>query len=242
MPTSEGACVLQVDAIEVFYADVRALSDVSLHVSKGEIVTLIGANGAGKSTTLRAISGLLRPRRGQITYDGVSLATIPPSAMIRKGVAHIPEGRRLFPQMTVFENLIVGLSGSPLWKERGDLVAEVLTLFPGLKERRSQLAGSLSGGEQQMVAIGRGLICQPQMLILDEPSLGLAPVIVERIFEVLQKVNRQGMTILLVEQNARLALELASRGYVVENGRTTMEGTGAELLANDYVTKAFLGL
>jgi len=234
--------VLQVDAIEVFYADVRALSDVSLHVSKGEIVTLIGANGAGKSTTLRAISGLLRPRRGQITYDGVSLATIPPSAMIRKGVAHIPEGRRLFPQMTVFENLIVGLSGSPLWKERGDLVAEVLTLFPGLKERRSQLAGSLSGGEQQMVAIGRGLICQPQMLILDEPSLGLAPVIVERIFEVLQKVNRQGMTILLVEQNARLALELASRGYVVENGRTTMEGTGAELLANDYVTKAFLGL
>lgn len=234
--------MLQVDAIEVFYADVRALSDVSLHVSKGEIVTLIGANGAGKSTTLRAISGLLRPRRGQITYDGVSLATIPPSAMIRKGVAHIPEGRRLFPQMTVFENLIVGLSGSPLWKERGDLVAEVLTLFPGLKERRSQLAGSLSGGEQQMVAIGRGLICQPQMLILDEPSLGLAPVIVERIFEVLQKVNRQGMTILLVEQNARLALELASRGYVVENGRTTMEGTGAELLANDYVTKAFLGL
>lgn len=234
--------MLQVDAIEVFYADVRALSDVSLHVNKGEIVTLIGANGAGKSTTLRAISGLLRPRRGQIAYDGVSLATIPPSAMIRKGVAHIPEGRRLFPQMTVFENLIVGLSGSPLWKERGDLVAEVLTLFPGLKERRSQLAGSLSGGEQQMVAIGRGLICQPQMLILDEPSLGLAPVIVERIFEVLQKVNRQGMTILLVEQNARLALELASRGYVVENGRTTMEGTGAELLANDYVTKAFLGL
>lgn len=234
--------MLKVDEIDVYYGDAQALAGVSLEVEDGQIVALLGANGAGKSTTLRAISGILRPRSGRIMLNGVRLDQLPAHEVVRCGVAHVPEGRRLFPQMTVEENLIMGAFYPAAWKRREESLARVYDLFPRLKERSRQLAGTLSGGEQQMCAIGRALMGQPRLLMLDEPSLGLAPNIVEKIFEVIQEINDQGVTILLVEQNAHLALQTAHVGYVLENGRVVRHGAARELLGDNYVRQAYLGL
>jgi len=211
-------------------------------VNDGEIVTLLGANGAGKSTTLRTISGLLRPKKGRVTLSGVRLDRIEPHQIILHGLSHVPEGRRLFPSMTVWENLSVGAYIPPAWKDRSAAMEEMMEIFPILKERRDQLAGTLSGGEQQMCAIARAMVSRPKFLLLDEPSLGLAPVIVEKIFEVAQQINRKGVTVLLVEQNAHIALQIAHRGYVIETGRVVMEGEASRLIQDDYIKQAYLGL
>lgn len=234
--------MLRVEQIDVFYGDAQALTGVSLEVNQGEIVTLVGSNGAGKSTTLRAISGLLRPRRGSIAMNGVRLDQIPSHRVVEHGVAHVPEGRRLFPQMTVRENLVLGAFSRKQGPDLQDSLARVYELFPRLKERANQLAGTLSGGEQQMCSIARALMAHPKLLMLDEPSLGLAPNLVETIFQVLQEINRTGVTILLVEQNAHLALQVAHRGYVLETGRVTLSGPGTDLFRNEYVRQAYLGL
>ena len=234
--------MLIVNNIDVFYGDAQALWDVSLGVEEKEIVTLLGANGAGKSTTLRAISGLLKPRKGTISLAGVSLDQIEPYQIILHGLSHVPEGRRLFPSMTVMENLLVGAYAPLAWKGRSSSLKEMMEIFPILKERRDQLAGTLSGGEQQMCAIARAMVSQPKVLLLDEPSLGLAPVIVERIFEVIQRINQKGVTILLVEQNAQLALQIAHRGYVMETGHVVMEGPASQFLQDEYIKQAYLGL
>jgi len=234
--------MLEVKNIDVFYGDAQALWDVSLTVNDGEIVTLLGANGAGKSTTLRTISGLLRPKKGSVTLSGVRLDRIEPYQIILHGLSHVPEGRRLFPNMTVWENLSVGAYIPPAWKDRSAAMEEMMEIFPILKERRDQLAGTLSGGEQQMCAIARAMVSRPKVLLLDEPSLGLAPVIVEKIFEVAQQINRKGVTVLLVEQNAHIALQIAHRGYVIETGRVVMEGEANRLIQDDYIKQAYLGL
>ncbi len=234
--------MLEVKNIDVFYGDAQALWDVSLTVNDGEIVTLLGANGAGKSTTLRTISGLLRPKKGSVTLSGVRLDRIEPHQIILHGLSHVPEGRRLFPNMTVWENLSVGAYIPPAWKDRSAAMEEMMEIFPILKERRDQLAGTLSGGEQQMCAIARAMVSRPKVLLLDEPSLGLAPVIVEKIFEVAQQINRKGVTVLLVEQNAHIALQIAHRGYVIETGRVVMEGEANRLIQDDYIKQAYLGL
>jgi branched-chain amino acid transport system ATP-binding protein len=234
--------MLEVKNIDVFYGDAQALWDVSLTVNDGEIVTLLGANGAGKSTTLRTISGLLRPKKGSVTLSGVRLDRIEPYQIILHGLSHVPEGRRLFPSMTVWENLSVGAYIPPAWKDRSAALEEMMEIFPILKERRDQLAGTLSGGEQQMCAIARAMVSRPKVLLLDEPSLGLAPVIVEKIFEVAQQINRKGVTVLLVEQNAHIALQIAHRGYVIETGRVVMEGEANRLIQDDYIKQAYLGL
>ncbi len=234
--------MLEVKNIDVFYGDAQALWDVSLTVKDGEIVTLLGANGAGKSTTLRTISGLLRPRKGSVTLSGVRLDRIEPHQIILHGLSHVPEGRRLFPNMTVWENLSVGAYIPPAWKDRVGALEEMMEIFPILKERRDQLAGTLSGGEQQMCAIARAMVSRPKVLLLDEPSLGLAPVIVEKIFEVAQQINRKGVTVLLVEQNAHIALQIANRGYVIETGHVVMEGEASRLIQDDYIKQAYLGL
>jgi branched-chain amino acid transport system ATP-binding protein len=234
--------MLDIRAVDVFYGDAQALAGVSLRVNAGEIVTLIGANGAGKSTTLRTISGLMKPRHGTIMLDGRRLDIVPPHSIAAAGIRHVPEGRRLFPNMTVRENLIMGAYGQMLWKTRLDGLARVYEIFPRLAERASQLGGTLSGGEQQMCAIGRALMGQPKLLMLDEPSLGLAPNIVHQMFEVIRNISRQDVTILLVEQNAQLALEIADRGYVMATGHIVLEGAGRELLDNAHVRQAYLGL
>jgi branched-chain amino acid transport system ATP-binding protein len=234
--------MLEIKNIDVFYGDAQALWDVSLTVEEGEIVTLLGANGAGKSTTLRTISGLLKPKKGSVTLSGVRLDRIEPYQIILHGLSHVPEGRRLFPNMTVWENLSVGAYITPAWKDRTGAMEEMMEIFPILKERRAQLAGTLSGGEQQMCAIARAMISRPKVLLLDEPSLGLAPVIVERIFEVIQRINQKGVTVLLVEQNAHIALQVANRGYVIETGRVVMEGEANRLSQDDYIKQAYLGL
>ena len=234
--------MLEVKNIDAFYGDAQALWDVSLAVNDGEIVTLLGANGAGKSTTLRTISGLLRPKKGSVTLSGVRLDRIEPHQIILHGLSHVPEGRRLFPSMTVWENLSVGAYIPPAWKERSAAMEEMMEIFPILKERRDQLAGTLSGGEQQMCAIARAMVSRPKFLLLDEPSLGLAPVIVEKIFEVAQQINRKGVTVLLVEQNAHIALQIAHRGYVIETGHVVMEGEASRLIQDDYIKQAYLGL
>lgn len=234
--------MLEIKNIDVFYGDAQALWDVSLTVKEGEIVTLLGGNGAGKSTTLRTISGLLKPRRGSISLSGVRLDRIEPYQIILHGLSHVPEGRRLFSNMTVMENLMVGAYIPPAWKNRSPALEEVVKIFPVLQERRNQLAGTLSGGEQQMCAIARAMVSRPRILLLDEPSFGLAPVIVERIFEVIQRINQNGVTILLVEQNAHISLQVAHRGYVIETGRVVLEGESSRLLEDDYVKKAYLGL
>lgn len=237
-----GANLLEISNIDVFYGDAQALWNISLRVARGEIVSLLGGNGAGKSTTLRTISGILKPRRGEVSLSGVRLDRIPPHQIISHGLAHVPEGRRLFPNMTVMENLLAGTYLLSAWKGRMAAVEEMGKIFPVLKERRNQLAGTLSGGEQQMCAIARALVSRPRILLLDEPSLGLAPVIVERIFEVIQKINREGVTVLLVEQNAHIALQIAHRGYVIETGRVVLEGAADSLLDSKYVKQAYLGL
>jgi branched-chain amino acid transport system ATP-binding protein len=234
--------MLEIKNLDVFYGDAQALWDVSLLVKEGEIVTLLGANGAGKSTTLRTISGLLKPQKGSISLSGVRLDRIEPYQIILHGLSHVPEGRRLFPNMTVWENLSVGAYIPPAWKGRSAAMEEMMEIFPALKERKEQLAGTLSGGEQQMCAIARALISRPRVLLLDEPSLGLAPVIVERIFEVIGRINQKGVTVLLVEQNAHIALQVAHRGYVIETGRVVMEGEAKRLNQDEYIKQAYLGL
>ena len=234
--------MLEVNNIDVYYGDAQALWDVSLAVEEKEIVTMLGANGAGNSTTLRAISGLLKLKKGSISLAGVRLDRIEPHQIILHGLSHVPEGRRLFPSMTVMENLLVGAYAPIAWKGRSSALNEMMEIFPILKERRNQLAGTLSGGEQQMCAIARAMVSQPKVLLLDEPSLGLAPVIVERIFEVIQRINQKGVTILLVEQNAQLALQIAHRGYVIETGHVVTEGPASQLLRDEYIKQAYLGL
>ncbi len=234
--------LLRVDGIEVGYGDLTAVRDVSLEVREGEAVALIGANGAGKTTTLRAVSGLLPLRRGRIEFQGQRLDGLGPAEIVARGIAHVPEGRQLFPTMTVRENLELGARSRAARSGRAGMLERVFDLFPRLRERREQLAGTLSGGEQQMCAIGRGLMARPRLLMLDEPSLGLAPVLVKAIFEDLGRINGQGITVLLVEQNVLRSLHLAHRGYVLENGRMTLSGRRDELLASGHIKQAYLGL
>ena len=233
--------MLEVEKINVFYGDAQALWDVSLTVCKGEIVTLVGSNGSGKSTTLKAISGLASPSSGEISLEETRIDRMAAHRIVEMGVAQIPEGRRLWPGLSVRENLELGAYTKAARAVRDETMEWVLGLFPLLKARRDQLAGTLSGGEQQMLAIGRGLLSCPKLLILDEPSLGLAPLLVAEVFETIQKINREGMTILLVEQNVNHALAISNRGYVLETGRIVLSGKGKELLADEHVKTAYLG-
>jgi branched-chain amino acid transport system ATP-binding protein len=233
---------LTVDGLAAGYGDLLAVRSATLEVGEGECVALIGANGAGKTTTLRAVSGLLPLRAGRIAFEGRSLGGLAPREIVERGVAHVPEGRQIFPSLSVRENLDMGARSRPARAARRVTLETVFALFPRLAEREAQLAGTLSGGEQQMLAIGRGLMARPRLLLLDEPSLGLAPLVVRSIFEILRTVNRQGATILLVEQNVRRALEFSSRGYVLENGETVLAGRREELLGSGYVRQAYLGM
>jgi branched-chain amino acid transport system ATP-binding protein len=237
-----GPPLLEVDAIDVFYGDVQVLYGLSLQVRAGEIVTLLGSNGAGKTTTLRAISGLRAPRRGDVRFRGASLLEVPAAARVELGIALVPEGRELWPQLSVVENLELGAYGRRARGASARNLDRVLAIFPRLAERRRQLAGSLSGGEQQMCAIGRALMSEPTLLMLDEPSLGLAPVVVEQVMGVVAELHRGGTTVLLVEQNLRQALAIADRGTVIETGRVRLEGPSAELAANGEIRAAYLGL
>ena len=232
--------ILKVEDINVYYGSIHAIKGVSFEVNEGEIVTLIGANGAGKSTTLNTISGLLHSKTGSVTFMGENLGKVPCHKIVSKGLALVPEGRRVFLQMTVQENLEMGAftQGS---KTLDDDLERVYTQFPRLKERMKQVAGTLSGGEQQMLAMGRALMSHPKLLMLDEPSMGLAPILVEQIFEIIQNLHKDGTTILLVEQNAAAALRVADRGYVLETGKIVTSGTGKELLASPAIKKAYLG-
>ena len=232
--------MLKVESIDVAYGEIRALKSVGLEVGRGEIVTLLGNNGAGKTTTLKTISGLLHPTQGSITLEDESLVGVPPHAIVARGVAHVPEGRRIFNRLSVRENLMMGAYLRSDGKITADL-DRVFALFPRLAERIAQVAGTLSGGEQQMLAIGRALMASPRLLLLDEPSMGLAQVLVEQIFDTITDINRQGMTILLVEQNAAMALSIAHRGYVLETGSIALAGTSTELSDNADVRRAYLG-
>jgi branched-chain amino acid transport system ATP-binding protein len=231
--------LLEVDKIEVRYGAIRALKNVSFSVDEGEIVALLGANGAGKTTTQKTVSGMLRPALGQIRYDGQRIDGIPAHELINLGICHVPEGRHVFPRMTVAENLEMGAFRFKKPDEK--VLAHVLELFPRMQERYKQQAGTLSGGEQQMLAIGRALMGKPRLLLLDEPSMGLAPLIVKQIFDIIREINDEGVTVLLVEQNAAQALGLANRGYVMETGEIVLTGTGKDLLADDRVRAAYLG-
>ena len=232
--------LLEVNNINVYYGAIHAIKGISFSVDEGEIVTLIGANGAGKSTTLHTISGLLRSKTGDIQFDGKPIGHMAPHLIVKEGLAHVPEGRRVFQQMTVEENLEMGAFTQPNSTVDPGL-EQVYEQFPRLKERRFQIAGTLSGGEQQMLAMGRALMSKPKLLMLDEPSMGLAPILVEQIFEIIQQLHKAGTTILLVEQNAQMALSVADRAYVLETGRITLSGTGTELAQSDEVKKAYLG-
>lgn len=233
--------MLNVENLQVYYGAIHALKGVSFHLKKGEIVALIGANGAGKSTVLNTISGILRAQAGSVCFEGQELQQVPPQEIVRKGVIQVPEGRKVFSRMTVAENLEMGAyTQSDRTTIERDLEA-VFERFSRLRERRSQLGGTLSGGEQQMLAIGRGLMAHPKLLLLDEPSMGLSPILVEQIFDIIQDINQQGTSILLVEQNAQMALAIANRAYVLETGKIVMQGTGDELLEDPSVIKAYLG-
>jgi len=232
---------LAVESVHAYYGHIHALHGISLTVEEGEIVTLIGANGAGKSTTLKTISGFLRPRPGKVLLDGASISGLAPHDITRRGICMVPEGRRIFPRMTVLENLEMGAFARHDRQGIQDDLDRVNTLFPRLKERIAQVAGTLSGGEQQMLAIGRGLMARPKILLLDEPSMGLAPVLVELIFQTIRNINAQGVTILLVEQNALMALRIARRGYVLETGRIVLTDQAERLRQNDLVRKSYLG-
>lgn len=233
--------MLKIENLEVAYGNIKAIKGISLEVNQGEIVTLIGSNGAGKSTTLRAISGILKPRSGSITFNSERIDGVEGHEIVAKGICQSPEGRRIFPKMTVDENLDLGAFLRNDKQEIANDRQRVLELFPRLKERIDQKAGTMSGGEQQMLAVGRALMGSPKLLLLDEPSMGLAPVLVEMIFETIEKINKQGTTILLVEQNALAALSIANRAYVLESGSIKMSGKAKDLISNDEVTKAYLG-
>jgi len=234
--------MLKVSHIDVSYGDVQVLWDVSFEVKEKEILVLVGANGAGKSTTLRTISGLLRPSKGSIEFDGIRLDKIPDHKTVKVGIVQVPEGRRLFPDMTVEENLIMGSLAPKAKAKRKETLQWIYSLFPRLKERRKQYARTLSGGEQQMCAVGRGLMSLPKLLMFDEPSLGLAPILVQEIFRMVQKINQEGVTVFLVEQNVKQTLTICTRAYVLENGRILLEGSGNELLNNDYIRESYLGI
>ena len=231
--------MLKVDNINVYYGQIHALKDVSIEVNEGEIVALIGANGAGKSTTLRTISGLLRSKTGSITLFDEDISKTDACKLVSRGLAHVPEGRRVFLQMTVLENLEMGAFTNPSNVKEG--IAEVFERFPRLKHRKNQIAGTLSGGEQQMLAMGRALMSRPKILMLDEPSMGLAPILVQQIFVIIRELHEAGATILLVEQNAEMALNIADRAYVLESGKIKLSGTGKELAQSDEIKKAYLG-
>ncbi|MEA1936428.1 MAG: ABC transporter ATP-binding protein [Thermodesulfobacteriota bacterium] len=234
--------MLKVNNINVFYGDLQVIWDITFHVKEKEIVVLVGANGAGKSTTLKTISSILTPGNGTIEFMGVRLDQLPANKIIEYGIVHVPEARRLFPDMNVEENLIMGSLRGGANAKRYKTMDYVYGLFPILGERRKQMAGTLSGGEQQMLALGRGLMGHPRLMMFDEPSLGLSPLLTEQIFDMVRKVNEEGVTVLMVEQNVRQTLAMCDRAYVLENGRTVLEGTGKELMNNDHVKEAFLGI
>jgi branched-chain amino acid transport system ATP-binding protein len=234
--------MLRLKNVRTFYGRIQALWDVSLEVREGEIVTLVGANGAGKSTMLNTISGILHPRSGSVEFLGKRIEGQPAAEVVEQGISHVPQGGRLFPEMMVVENLEMGAYPLQAWKLRKETIKQVYQVFPRLEERKSQIVSTLSGGEKQMVAIGRGLMARPRLCILDEPSYGLAPLAVLEIFRVVRTLRDHGITVLMVEQNVRQALEMADRGYVMENGRIVLEGKGHDLIENDHVRKAYLGL
>jgi branched-chain amino acid transport system ATP-binding protein len=234
--------VLKVSDIDVYYGDLQALRGVSIEVARGEIVSVIGSNGAGKSSLLKTISGMLALRRGSISLDGKDISQAPSLRIVERGISHVPEGRQIFPTMSVLENLEMGAQFPRTRKVQRETMQQVFGYFPRLKERLHQKAGTLSGGEQQMLAMGRGLMSLPGLMMLDEPSLGLAPVLVSTIFEIVEKINRQGTAILLIEQNVFHSLKISHRGYVLENGQIALSGTGRELLENPHIRKTYLGL
>ena len=233
--------MLQIEDLQVYYGAIHALKGIQFHLEQGEIVALIGGNGAGKSTTLNTISGLLRPQSGKITFQNEDITVVPPQDIVRRGVVHVPEGRHIFPKLSVQENLEMGAYIFSNQDQIQQDMESVMNRFPRLRERRKQFGGTLSGGEQQMLAIARGLMARPSLLLLDEPSMGLSPILVEQIFEIIREINTQGTSILLVEQNAQMALSIADRGYVLETGRITLEGAAQELLENPMVIEAYLG-
>lgn len=234
--------MLTIDKLNFSYGDMQVLWDIDLQVNEGEIVTVVGANGAGKSTTLKNISRLVRPTSGTISFQGEELKGLESHQIVEKGIVQVPEGRKIFPEMTVLENLRMGSFIKSARPDREANVERVFTMFPRLKEREKQLGGTMSGGEQQMLAIARGLMAKPKLLLLDEPSLGLSPLFVKIIFEIIQEINRQGVTILLVEQNVFQSLKISNRAYVLETGRVVLSGTGTDLLNNEHIKKAFLGM
>lgn len=234
--------MLTVSGIDAYYGDLQVLWDVSFEVKEKEIVVLVGANGAGKSTTLRTISALLAPKKGTIEFEGRRIDRLPANKIIEHGIVHVPEARRLFPGMTVEENLIMGSLFGEAKRKRHETMEYVYSLFPRLKERKRQTGGTLSGGEQQMLAVGRGLMSLPKLMMLDEPSLGLAPLLVQEIFHMVKQINEEGVTVLLVEQNVRQTLGMCNRAYVLENGRIVLKGAGCELLENERVKECFLGI
>ena len=233
--------MLEVKDLEVYYGMIQALKGISFQVNEGEVIALIGANGAGKTTTLHTVSGLLTPKHGSVTFEGTEITKIPAHKIVELGMAHVPEGRRVFPSLSVLQNLKLGAYTRKDKKEIDDTLKMIYERFPRLEERKNQPAGTLSGGEQQMLAMGRALMSNASMLMLDEPSMGLSPLLVQEIFDIIQNVHKEGMTILLVEQNAQMALSVADRAYVLETGRVVMDGTGAELLTNERVRSAYLG-
>ena len=234
--------MLKVSEIDAYYGDMQALRNVSIDVNQGEIVSVIGSNGAGKSTLLKTVSGMLRPRTGSISLNSNEISRAPTSKIVENGISHVPEGRQIFPNMTVLENLEMGAQFPRTRKVQRETIDQVFTYFPRLKERLEQKAGTLSGGEQQMLAMGRGLMSLPALMMLDEPSLGLAPVLVSTIFEIIEKINEQGTSILLIEQNVFHSLKISNRGYVLENGEIALSGAGQELLENPHIRKTYLGL
>ena len=233
--------MLEVKNLEVYYGMIQALKGISFEVDEGEVVALIGANGAGKTTTLHTVTGLIAPKSGQIIFEGRDVTKVPGHKLVSMGIAHVPEGRRVFSQLSVYQNLKLGAYTRKDKNEIEETLDHIYERFPRLKERKNQLAGTLSGGEQQMLAMGRALMSNASMLMLDEPSMGLSPLLVQEIFDIIQDIHKEGMTILLVEQNAQMALSVADRAYVLETGRVVMDGTGAELLTNERVRSAYLG-